>query len=59
MSGCRASATAGETQITSAFIAYSRGVTERLELGALLPYVLYSEEIALNPASLARFRRRS
>ena len=39
-----------QTQITSAFIAYSRGVTARLELGVLLPYVLYSEETMLGAA---------
>jgi hypothetical protein len=39
-----------QTQSVNAFIAYSRGVSPRLELGAILPYVLYAEQTALNAA---------
>jgi hypothetical protein len=35
------------TQSTLAFIGLSRGFTTRLELGVLLPYVLYSEQTAV------------
>jgi hypothetical protein len=39
-----------QTETVSAFIAYSRGVSRRLELGVLLPYVLYAEQTAQNAA---------
>jgi hypothetical protein len=39
-----------DTRSTTAFMAYSRGVSERLELGALLPFVLHSERTSVNDA---------
>lgn len=37
-----------QTDSASAFIAYSRGFSNRFEVGAVLPYVLYAEQTAVN-----------